>query len=112
MKMFVIIFEKFKFSRGPGPETQRKGQGIFIDRFNGKNLSIRTGPKLGIVNLDIINKNGLKITPDNPNRIVCDNWTNLCPVESYYCENSKTGARMNVMNKIYKILFQNNNENI
>ena len=68
--------------------------------------------KLGIVNLDIINKNGLKITPDNPNRIVCDNWTNLCPVESYYCENSKTGARMNVMNKIYKILFQNNNENI
>lgn len=56
--------------------------------------------KLGIANAKILDKSGLKITPDKPHRLVCENWQNLYPINNY----SKSEIN-EIIKKLHNIIF-------
>ncbi|MBS4760859.1 MAG: hypothetical protein KHX03_09205 [Clostridium sp.] len=62
--------------------------------------------KLGIVNVDILEGNSLKITPDKPHRVISESWRNLCPVEEYTTD-SLQKPRLIILEKIHSKLFKN-----
>lgn len=62
--------------------------------------------KLGIANIDILNGNSLKITPDSPHRVIAVDWRNLCQIQEYISD-SENSTRMVLLKKIYNKIFPN-----
>lgn len=56
--------------------------------------------QLGIANAKILDKSGLKITPDRPHQLVCEDWQNLYPIKN--CSKQEINE---IINKLHNIIF-------
>lgn len=104
---FSLNVLKIKGTKSGDLIDYTKGQHLLSDKEKQEVYTqLQKLTKLGIVNVDILEGNSLKITPDNPHRVIAENWRNLCPVEEYTTD-SPQKPRLIILEKIHSKLFKN-----